>query len=161
MFEWLKRQRPVPPIFSNKVVSQYIEPLSLAEAICVQHLGEKVHAKFATDEKFFGEFERKCAAARVQWQAYEVSRTASLPPPMIYIVWEEITRLTKEIAVCSQFTSDPEKFLPSLVDSLRREYGPEPVGNLDLTVREILDQIEKAKDPNDLTDTGSPQEVKR
>jgi hypothetical protein len=71
---------------------------------------------------------------------------------MIYIFWEEITRLAKEVAICGKFGTTPEKSLLIVVQRIKAQHGADAAEakRLDETVREMLDQLRKAKDPNDL-----------
>ncbi len=127
--------------------------------IYLNDLGEKVGARFAQGPGFFDEFERKCTETRSRWREYEAEiavrsdrKTSRMPVTMICIFWEEITRLAKEVAICSKFGTTPEENLLIVAQQINTHYGGNDAEakRLEITVREMLDQMQKARDPNDL-----------
>jgi len=113
-------------------------------------------------ERFFGTFRtfRKIAALGQQWWAMEGADArcsqmlgqSQTPPLMLYLVWQEYTRLAKEIASAASFGSSVDRATERRRETLAKEFAERPaeLGAALNELKETMARFESARDPDDL-----------
>lgn len=104
---------------------------------------------------------RKIAVLGQQWWSMEgadarysqMLAEQQVPPLMLYLVWQEYTRLAKEIASAASFGPSIDRALEKRREVLGKEFSGRPA-ELDAALEELKEtmaEFEKARDPDDLT----------
>jgi hypothetical protein len=113
------------------------------------------HSKFSGTLRNF----RKFVVVAQQWWAIDGADARCVqmlmrqekPPLMLYLIWQEYTRLAKEIATAAIYGSSIERATASTRKPLRSDPADRPEVSAALTVlTETMARLEDARDPDDL-----------
>jgi hypothetical protein len=113
-------------------------------------------------ERFSGTLNnfRKIAVLAQQWWAMDGAAARcgqmllaqQIPPLMLYLVWQEYTRLAKEIASAARFGPSIDRAIEKRREFLDREFAGRPA-ELSAALGELKEtaaSFKKARDPDDL-----------